>query len=150
MALATGLAGILWLLAAVGRDSELVSTARIREATLQALGSGAAADTTLAPGIRGIVVASETEIAWSLTGLPDLADDQRIVVWFTSVDDSGAQATITTSLLLFGPDHLVGGRLAGSILDAHTDEVLVTIETFPLPSRPSGTELLRADLPGDR
>lgn len=149
-ALAIALVGILWILVAVGRDSELVTTARLREATLEALGSGTPAATTLAEGVQGIVVASDTEIAWSLTGLPDLADDERIVIWFTDVDETPDGPSITTDLLLFGPQQVSRGRLAGSIVDASSDDVRVTVESFPLPSEPTGTELVRADLLGER
>ncbi|HEX9766938.1 MAG TPA: anti-sigma factor [Nitriliruptorales bacterium] len=150
VALAIALVGILWLLAAAGRDSELVTTARLREATLEALGSGTPAATTMTGDVRGIVVSSEGEIAWSLTGLPDLADDERIVIWFTDVDETADEPSITTSLLLFGPQQVSRGRLAGSIVDDSTDELRVTVETFPLPSQPTGMELVRADLLGGR
>lgn len=149
-AIAISLAAIMWLLAAVGRDSQLVSTARVREATLEALGRGTPAVATFAEGVRGVVVASNSDIAWTLTGLPDLADDERIAVWFTRVADGVDTPAITMTLLPFSRQQVSEGRLAGSVVDASSAELLVTIETVPLPSQPTGIELVRAQLPRDR
>lgn len=150
VALAFGLIAVLLVAGIAGRDSELVATARVREATLEALGSGTPAAVTLADGVKGIVVASNDQVAWSLTGLPELAEGELLVVWLTSVDDGADGPAITTAARPYGPDAINEGRLAGSVLDDSANELRVTIEPIPPPSSPRGRQLVSADLSAGR
>lgn len=146
-----GLLAVLFVVGLAGRESELTATALVREATLEALGSGTPAPVTLAEGVNGIVVASSDQVAWSFTGLPELGPEERLVVWFTIVgEESGDGPAITTSALPFGPDAINQGRLAGTVHDEDADELRVTVEQMPLPTSPRGRELVSADLPGGR
>jgi hypothetical protein len=145
-----GLLAILFVVGLAGRDSELIATARVREATLEALGSGSPANVTMAEGVNGIVVGSDHQVAWSLTGLPELSPDEVLVIWLTTVGEGEDGPALTTLALTHGPDAISEGRLAGSVLDDTAVELRVTIEQLPLPTAPLGRELVTADLPAGR
>lgn len=151
VALTLGLIVLLFVAGVAGRDTELVATARVREATLEALGSGTPAPVTLSDGVKGIVVASSDQVAWSLTGLPELGPDELLVVWLTSVDEDATDGpTITTAARPYGPEAINEGRLAGTVLDDTARELRVTIEELPLAASPQGRELVVADLAASR
>jgi hypothetical protein len=151
VALALGLVALLFVAGVAGRDTELVAAARVREATLEALGSGTPAPITLAGGVKGIVVASNDQVAWSLTDLPELGPDEVLVVWLTSVqENAGDSPEITTAARPYGPESINEGRLAGTVLDDTAGELRVTVEELPLPVSPQGRELVVADLAASR
>ncbi len=86
----------------------------------------------------GLVVVDEQDVAFSFVALPELAYDERYVVWLTGGPD-GDEPTLVTRT----PD----GRLAGTGTLAGARELVVTVETAPgRPTAPAGREVARADL----
>jgi anti-sigma-K factor RskA len=116
------------------------SVAEYRGDTLRELASGVPVTAELATGVQGLVVVDGEQVAFTLDGLPRLADDERLVVWLTGTDEGAVPA-------LRIPAFQVGsGVLAGHVADRGADELVITRQRGAPTDVPAGDVIVRADL----
>jgi anti-sigma-K factor RskA len=116
------------------------SVAEYRGDTLRELASGVPVATELATGVQGLVVVDGDQVAFTLDGLPRLADDERLVVWLTGTDDGDVPALRIHAL------QVGAGVLAGHIEDRGAEELVITRQRGTPTSSPAGEVIARADL----
>jgi anti-sigma-K factor RskA len=121
-------------------SSTYASVAEYRGDTLRELASGVPVATELATGVQGLVVVDGDQVAFTLDGLPRLADDERVVVWLTGTDDGDVPA------LRIHAFQVGAGVLAGHVEDRGAQELVITRQRGAPTSSPSGEVLARADL----
>jgi anti-sigma-K factor RskA len=121
-------------------SSTYASVAEYRGDTLRELASGVPVDVELADGVEGIVVVDGDDVAFTLDGLPELRDDERLVVWLTGTD-GGSVAALRIHAFQLG-----AGVLAGHLADRDADELVITRQRGPATDEPAGETVARADL----
>ncbi|MEX2503325.1 MAG: hypothetical protein WD378_00650 [Egicoccus sp.] len=108
--------------------------------TLRVLAAGqAVAVETEAEVIARVVVAGE-EVAFTVTGLPDLAEGERLEVWLTSSEGA------VRALDPVPARHVTEGDVAGHLARDGARELLITRERGTVRNAPGPQVLLRADL----
>ncbi|MFA9445489.1 zf-HC2 domain-containing protein [Egicoccus sp. AB-alg6-2] len=111
-----------------------------RGETLRELSAGIPVATDTAEGVAALVVVDDTEVAFTVSNLPAMAEGERIEVWLL-----GAAAPARA-----GPPvparAIVDGAIAGHVEIDGADVLLLTRERGPLRDTPGGSDLLRADL----
>lgn len=140
-----GVLVLLALLAIVGfwnlhlrqTNAALLATTEVREDTLAQLSSGVAVPVVTAPRVAATVVVDEQQVAFTISGLPRLDEDERLVVWF---EGSGART------LDYLPDQVIGGLAAYHLDLDGAQRMLVTVEEGGVPEAPSGDVLVEATL----
>lgn len=123
------------------QNERLLAVTEAREAILEGLATGSPVPATLTGSVTGQVVADGTHVTVDLAGLPQLAADQRLVVWL--LGDAPTDHYWRT----YGADELPEGRLA--LHDPHRgrERLVVTVEAADrAPGEPEGRELVDADL----
>jgi anti-sigma-K factor RskA len=118
--------------------------AEYRADTLRELASGVPVTAELADGVQGLVVVDGDEVAFTIEGLPELADDERIVVWLTGTEDG------TVPALRVHAFQLGTGVLAGHLDDQGAEEIVITRQRGAPTDEPAGEVVARADLRGTR
>jgi anti-sigma-K factor RskA len=121
-------------------SSTYASVAEYRGDTLRELASGVPVTTELATGVQGLVVVDGDQVAFTLDGLPRLADDERVVVWLIGTDDGDVP------VLRIHAFQVGAGVLAGHVDDRDAQELVITRQRGAPTSSPSGEVLARADL----
>ncbi|MFA9428996.1 anti-sigma factor domain-containing protein [Egicoccus sp. AB-alg2] len=111
-----------------------------RGETLRQLSSGLPVVAEAAEGVSAFVVIDGDEVAFTVSGLPELAAGERLEVWL--LDEERA--------IRAGPPvaaaSVADGALAGHVDDRDADLLVITRERGPLNPEPGGTELVRVEL----
>lgn len=126
----------LHLRTVVGAYESVVSS---QSEALRDLASGVLVDAEFAEGVSGRLVATDEQLAFTLTGL-DVMPDDVAAVWVT--DDDGEVELMTAA----PADLLDGGAYAGVVDLEGVVEVTITLEVGQPGMSPAGTELVRSDL----
>lgn len=116
----------------------LTGAVEAAETTLDTLADGVAVDAELGAGVRGTVATDDRRVVLALAGLPEVEDDEVVIVWRRGGQDGDDPALVTQ------PDD---GRLTTSIAIEDATEVLVTRQRLTVGDpTPAGTDLARAPL----
>ena len=129
---------LFWNLHLRTRDAALGALADGRAETLQELAVGVPVPVTTAEGVDAIVVVDDQDVAFSVTGLPEPAAGERLVVWLLDGPDGDrpVMQRLTTS------DQ--PGSLSGTVETRGEQDLAVTIEAGRPGPIPQGAELVRA------
>jgi anti-sigma factor RsiW len=144
LALAVGMA--FWNLHLRTTVTTLRGVAEAQGEALTQLASGAALEPTLAPGVSGQVVTDGAVATVTLAGLEPLADDERLVAWFSG----GADPNRTPPRVLAGPGSLEDGSVTASLEVYDATELRVTREVGTSQRLPQGPQVLQVVLVVDR
>lgn len=124
------------------QNAVMAEVTRTREAILEGLASGEVVETTLAPGVDGVVVAGTEDVSLTLTGLPVPGEGQRVVVWLLG------DAPEDHRWRGYSAAELTSGRLAWRTEHLGAHRIEVTLEAVPVGRSPKGRSLVGADLRG--
>lgn len=115
-----------------------VATGERLETTLRTLAEGQVLQPTFAGAVRGLVARDDRQVAFALTGLPELAPDEAVVVWLLDTSEGDVAATAVRPQ---------DGALTGAVELDDAQAVLLTRQPLERGQEaPAGTELVRAPL----
>jgi anti-sigma factor RsiW len=144
LALAVGMA--FWNLHLRTTATALRGVAEAQGDALARLASGAALAPALASGVSGQVVTDGTTVTLTLAGLEPLADDERLVAWFSGGEDPDR----TPPRVLAGPGGLGDGSVTASLEVVDATALQVTRESGTGQRTPQGEQVLEVTLVVDR
>lgn len=137
------LAGLsLWNAHLRAQNAYLAEVAEVQDETLEALGQGTVVPLTTSGDVTGVVSVDGDRIAYTLSGLPDLEVDERLVVWIE--DDRGPR-----SVDVVRPAASGSRRLSSTVSAVDAQGMLVTVEPASVPAAPTGPVVVEADLSED-
>ena len=118
-------------------------SADYRADTLQILADGVPATVTTSDQVAALVAADDEHVAFTVSGLPELASGERLEIWLLDAD-----ADATRALDPVPAQHLTDGVVAGYAERGDAVTVLVTHERLPFDDTPGERHLVRAELAG--
>jgi hypothetical protein len=121
------------------QNAALVETSRLRESTLQTLGTGEVIPVTLTGRVTGVVVEDGGRVAYSLAGLPDIDPGEALVVWLQTGEGM-------SRVRVHPAAQLGDGRLAAVIDAADASRLQISVEEQPTTATPTPPLLVDATL----
>jgi anti-sigma factor RsiW len=140
LALAVGMA--FWNLHLRTTVTTLRGVAEAQGDALTRLASGATLEPTLAPGVSGTVVTDGEIVTLTLAGLEPLADEERLVAWFSGGQDPAR----TPPRVVAGPGALPDGSVSTSLEVRDATQLRVTREVGTSQRLPQGPQVLEVAL----
>lgn len=119
----------------------LTEIAESQDETLGVIGRGTVVPVTTSGDVTGVVSVDGDQVAYALAGVPEPEPGEWLVVWIR--DEGGAR-----SVDVLPSRALADGVLRSSIPAVDAEALVLTIESEPGASTPSGDVVLEADLPG--
>lgn len=121
------------------QNDALLRATEAREQLLASFAEGDLVVGEFADGVSGTIVRDGPRVAFTLSGIPDLTEGERLVVWLETSDGITPVAVITEA-------ELDDGRLATVHRESSARRLLVTVEPMTIPEEPSGPTLVEAPL----
>lgn len=114
--------------------------ATARGETLEELATGVPVVADLADGLEATVVVDGDDVAFTLVGIPPMEPDDVLVAWLVDADDAAEAVLVAPAA------QVDGDASAGRTEDRGASVLVISLERGAPGQRPSGVELLRAEL----
>lgn len=111
-----------------------------RGETLRGLATGVPVSVEAGPGVDALVVVGDGQVAFSISGLPALAEGERLEVWLLDGDEASRAVEPVAAR------HVAAGEIAGHAELAGGAVLVITRERGPRRDDPGGSEVVRAAL----